>query len=150
MWDYTLYSLIIIVFPMVNIDSYKLEDASKVKSLETKLNLIDDATEKTAKDLNVEFKKAVEGLDNKKLATLLDKQFKDGDKYKSVDVMQADDTYTFLIQTALDAMSSNGRYENLLRGKDDKYGIDDEYGRRTKAAVSQFQRDVGIAEDGVV
>ena len=61
---------------MPTLDTYKLENDS-VNSLEWKLDLVDANTEKTTKDLNVEFKKAVESLDNAKLATLLDRQFKE-------------------------------------------------------------------------
>ncbi len=134
---------------MPTLDTYKLENDA-VQSLEEKLDLVDKATQKTGAELDTQFKSAVEALDNAKLAGLLDKQFKDGDVYKSVDAMQSDDSYTFLVQASLDAISQNGRYENLLRGKEGKYGVDDNYGSRTRAAVSQFQRDVGIKEDGIV
>lgn len=134
---------------MPTLDTYKLENDS-IQSLEEKLDLVDKACQKTGAELDTQFKSAVEALDNAKLAGLLDKQFKEGDAYKSVDAMQSDDSYTFLVQASLDAISQDGRYENLLRGKDAKFGIDDKYGSRTRAAVSQFQRDTGIKEDGIV
>ncbi len=134
---------------MPTLDTYKLENDS-IQSLEEKLDLV---CEKTGTALDNQFKSAVEALDNGKLATLLDKQFKDGNAYKSVDAMQSDDTYAFLVQASLDAISQNGRYENLLRGKDDKYGVDNNYGSRTRAAVKQFQTDACFNEkdiDGIV
>lgn len=134
---------------MPNIDAYKLEQAA-VNPLEEKLDLINAAEQKTGADLDKQFKAAVEALDAPTLANFLDKQFKDGDKYKNTDLMQSDDTYTFLVQASLDAVSQNNRYENLLRGDAGKYGVDNMYGPRTRAAVKQFQRDAGIEEDGVV
>ncbi len=137
---------------MPTLDTYKLENDS-IQSLEEKLDLVDKACQKTGAELDTQFKSAVEALDNAKLAGLLDKQFKEGDAYKSVDAMQSDDTYTFLVQTSLDAISQDERYENLLRGKDDQYGVDNNYGSRTRAAVRQFQTDACFDEkdiDGIV
>ena len=120
------------------------EDRSQVVAKE--LKILDEKTSTETVDLA---KNAIAWLDNAKLATFIETQFKAGDKRKSFSEMKENTMYTFAVQAALDALG----YDALLTGGDTTFGIDEVYGSRTKAAVKKFQEDMGLAGndvDGIV
>lgn len=86
-------------------------------------------------------------LENTKLATFIETQFKSGDKWKSFAELTADPMYVFAVQSSLDALG----YDALLTGGDAGFGIDEKYWSRTKNAVTKFQENVWLTKkDGLV
>lgn len=121
-------------------DDRSQELAKKMKEVK----VLDEATSVETVDLA---KNAIKSLDNAKLATFIETQFKSGDAWKLFVELTADPMYVFTVQSTLDALG----YDALLTGGDTTFGIDEVYGSRTKVAVTKFQEDAWLTKkDGLV
>ena len=118
------------------LENLKISD-DRSQELVKKMKEVKILDESTAVETASVAKNVIASLDKTKLATFIETQFKSWEKRKSYNEMVSDPMYVFSVQSALDALG----YDALLTWDDNKYGIDEIYASRTRAAVSQFQKD---------
>jgi hypothetical protein len=134
------------------IEQLKIDD-NKAENIRLEIEKIESLKNDVKIEAGKTAKSVIEWLTPAQLGTFIDSQFKKGEKYDEIAVMKDNNTYAFVVQAWLDAVSKDNRYENFLLGVDGKYGVDNNYGSRTRAAVRQFQTDAGFDEkevDGIV